>query len=456
VTHAATPAAVSLPPVWRNRNFRLVWGGTFVNDVGDWLLMVALPVYVFTESGSGSATAALFVVELACAVVLGPLGGSIVDRLDLRRTLIITNVVQAAALLPLLAVTPDRLWPAYLVAALEASLARINNPASLALLPRIVAPEQLLTANAAGATSQSLARLVGAPLGGVAVELGGVRGVVLADALTFLAVAVAMAFVRPPPRASPSHATHEASTASDVDGAGTTRPGVRAAWRVIRRTPPLPALLGLTTLSQLAQGMFLVLFVVFVVDELGGAGSAVGLIRGVMAIGGIAGGVLIARLSNRLDPAVLLALGLLGMGVVSLVTWNMPAVSTALWVYLVLFVAAGPAGAAMSVGILTIAQRATPADVLGRLIGLVEGANAAGTAIGAIGAGVLVDRVDLHLLLDAQASIYVVSALVAAITIVRRPRSEGDRTACPDANPRTDANPRIAEVGQRAREPTTG
>src|SRR6185295_12771720 len=124
---------------WRTRDFRLVWGGGFVNDVGDWLLLVALPVYVFIQSGSGSATAILFVVELIAALVLGPIGGSLVDRWDLRRTLIATNLAQAVTLAPLLAVTGDRIWPAYLVVGAQALLTQINNPASAALLPRVVA-----------------------------------------------------------------------------------------------------------------------------------------------------------------------------------------------------------------------------------------------------------------------------------------------------------------------------
>ena len=94
------PAATEGPSPWRTRDFRLVWGGGFVNDMGDWLLLVALPVYVFIESGSGSATAILFVVELVAALVLGPIGGSLVDRWDLRRTLIATNLAQAVTLDP--------------------------------------------------------------------------------------------------------------------------------------------------------------------------------------------------------------------------------------------------------------------------------------------------------------------------------------------------------------------
>jgi MFS family permease len=85
------------PPVWRSRNFRLAWSAGFVNDTGDWVLMVALPVYVFSETGSGTTTALLFVCQLVVAALLGPIGGSLVDRWDLRRCLIGTNLAQAVA-----------------------------------------------------------------------------------------------------------------------------------------------------------------------------------------------------------------------------------------------------------------------------------------------------------------------------------------------------------------------
>jgi MFS family permease len=127
MTDQLVESAPSISP-WRTRDFRLVWCGGFVNDIGDWLLMVALPVYVFIQSGSGSATAILFVVELVAALVLGPVGGSLVDRWDLRRTLIVTNLAQAVTLVPLLAVTGDRIWPAYLVVGAQAMLTQINNP----------------------------------------------------------------------------------------------------------------------------------------------------------------------------------------------------------------------------------------------------------------------------------------------------------------------------------------
>ena len=248
---------------WRMREFRLVWFGGLVNDTGDWLLRIALPVFVFIETGSGSATAVLFVVELVVATVVGPIGGSLIDRWNLRRALVATNLLQAITLVPLLAVSAERVWPAYLVLAVQALLTQINNPASVALLPRVVPSEQLAVANAANSTSKSLARLVGSPLGGVVVAIGGLDAVVLIDGLSFLAVAVAVSLIRTDTSNRPiDDAVLEAPSAGVIDG-----------LRAIRRSGPLPAVLAVLSLGHVAQGFFLILFLAFVVESLGGGRS---------------------------------------------------------------------------------------------------------------------------------------------------------------------------------------
>ncbi len=202
--------------MWRSRDFRLAWAGGLINDTGDWVLMVALPVYVFTETGSGASTAVLFACQLIVAAILGPFGGSLVDRFDLRRCLVATNVAQAAMLLPLLAVTPARVWPAYIVVTGQAALSQLNNPANVALLPRLVRPGQLTAANAALSASSSVARLVGAPLGGVVVAVGGLAAVVVIDLVSFLAVAIAVCVhQRPTPVRLTTPTTCEAACAPD-------------------------------------------------------------------------------------------------------------------------------------------------------------------------------------------------------------------------------------------------
>jgi predicted MFS family arabinose efflux permease len=401
---------------WRDRDFRLVWGGGLVNDIGDWLLMIALPVYVLTETGSGSAAAALFAIEYGVAMVLGPYGGRLVDGWDLRRTLVVTNLLQAVLLLPLLAVTPHRVWPAFLVAAAQAVLGRVNNPANAAIVPRLVAPDQLVAANAALASGSSLARLVGSPLGGVVVELAGLRAVVLLDGLSFLAVAGAMWLVRRP-----------APTERAVEGASDSGSALDG-LRLVRRRPTLRRLILVIGMTQLAQGMFVVLFVAFVLRQLDAGASAVGLIRGLQAVGGLVGGLAIARWSRRWHPGVLASFGLLGMGALSALTWNAPVVTTAVVSYAVLFVVAGVPSAAIGIGLMTTAQLATPPAFMGRVVGTAEAVGLAGAAVGSIVAGLALDRVGITVLLDAQALVYVLSGAFAWWALVCRPARD-DRTA---------------------------
>ncbi len=231
------------PSVWRSRDFRLVFGAGVVNDIGDWMLSLALPVYVFTETGSGRDTALVFLIDLLVGVTCGPFGGALVDRWNLRRTIIGTNVLQALTLLPLLLVNEHRIWIVFIVSAAQTLLQQINNPASWALVPRVVTEDQLVQANASFSAGGSIARLVGAPLGGIAIATGGLDIVVAADAATFMAIAFAMLFLRSP--TAPIAKSRDDATEAEDDG-------VVAGWRVIRARPVLVGYLIAQSLAQLA------------------------------------------------------------------------------------------------------------------------------------------------------------------------------------------------------------
>ena len=394
--------------VWRGRDFRLAWAGGLVNDTGDWVLMVGLPVYVFTETGSGTSTAIVVLCELVVAALFGALGGSLVDRWNLRLCLIATNLAQAAMLLPLLAVRPDRVWPAYVAVVGQALLTQLNNPANVALIPRVVSREQLTSANAALAASTSLARLVGAPLGGLLVAVSGLRAVVLVDLVSFLAVALAITFVRA-----------DTDPVAHADGEADDPHPIRTGLKEINRRPVLRGVVAIGGISQIAQGGFVVLFVVFVVERLGRDGTEVGIIRGTMALGAVLGAALIARVANRVDPLRLIVAGFIGMGLVSLVFWNAPHLSEALWLYILLFALSGFPGSALSVGIITTVQTRSPPAVLGRVVGVMRAVESIGQAGASILTGVLVDAVPLTTLLDAQSLVYILCGLLA-LGLVRR------------------------------------
>jgi len=312
-----TTVSTRLRSPLRDRNFALVFSSSLVSDTGDWLLMIALPLYVFAATGSALGASTVFIAELLPVLVFGPVLGVLVDRFDHRRTMIALNLAQGLALLPLLLTSPDRLWIVYLVASVQAGLAAGLQPARQALLPRLVLSPLLGSANSLVAVSDNLARLVGSPLGGIVFATLGLGGVVVMDVASYLVSAALLLLARVDAPAAVKLAP-EVGLLKDLVGGIST----------IRRTPPLGVVLIIECLAALAQGVFLVLFVVFVVRILGANDTEVGLLRGVQAVGGILGGLVVGLLIRRLSTRTLIGWGFLVFGSIALVTWNFAPVST--------------------------------------------------------------------------------------------------------------------------------
>src|SRR6478609_11278104 len=87
----------------RQRDFALVWASSFVSDTGDWLLMIALPLFAFGATGSALGASTVFLAELIPMLLVGSVLDVLVDRWDRRRTIIVVALLQAVLLLPLLA-----------------------------------------------------------------------------------------------------------------------------------------------------------------------------------------------------------------------------------------------------------------------------------------------------------------------------------------------------------------
>src|SRR5262245_53268283 len=133
---------------FRYRGFSLLWTAGLISLTGDWLLSVALPIYIYRLTGSPAAISAVVATNVATRLLFGAMAGVYVDRWDRRRVMIWANVALAVALLPLLAVTtPGRVWLACVVAFAVALLSQLVHPAEHALLPRLVDQSQLAAAN---------------------------------------------------------------------------------------------------------------------------------------------------------------------------------------------------------------------------------------------------------------------------------------------------------------------
>lgn len=393
------------------RDFRLTLTAGFLSDSGDWLLMIALPLYVFGVTGSALGASTVFLAELVPALTLGPFLGVLVDRFDRRRTMVLVNLAQGAALLPLLwaAADPDRLherlWLVYLVAALEAALGAVFLPARQSFLPSIVARGQLTRANGLVSVGDNLSRLIGSPLGGLVFATLGLGGVVAIDCATYLVSAVLILLCRPHPVAR-SHAAPSGVLRELVDG-----------WRVVRRTSPLGGLLVIQSIGAVGQGIFLVLFVVFVVDVLQASDTEVGLFRGVQAIGGVLGGLVLGVLARKLEPRPLIGWGNVVFAAVALLIWNFSPVSSATAVYVGFFIAIGIPAVVAGAAETSLAQATAPPEALGRVASIMQTAMLAAQGVGLLLAGVLADHFGVLPILDAQALLYLLCGVLALVLL---------------------------------------
>ena len=284
--------------------------------------------------------------------------------------------------------------------------------------------EQLVQANSANTAASAIARLVGSPLGGIAVALGGLSTVVVIDAVSFLTVAAMTYFVT-----TPTGSLRSVEDGADGDGGDDASGGFREGWRQIRSYPVLVGYLGVQSLASLTFAMFPVLFIAFVIDVLGGDEAQVGIIRGMAAFGGLVAAVVVGRLASRADPTKLMMWGYAGLGAVAFLFVNITAVTTALWVFLLLFALSGFPNLTSQVGADTTAQRICPPPILGRLQGVLGATASAGALLGSIGVGLVVDSVDVKILLNVQAALYVACGVATYLTIVRRVDPQANASA---------------------------
>src|SRR3954451_693454 len=180
----------------RRRNFALLWFAGAVSMLGDWVLLIALPFYVYDLTGSALATGATFMASTLPRVFLSSVAGGFVDRLDRKRTLIVADVARGLLLLLLLLVrSADTLWIVYLMATVEAMIAQFFSPAKSAFIPKLVEERELLHGNALSSLSDNLTRLVGPALGGFLYVALGLPSIALLDSASFLISGLLIAMI---------------------------------------------------------------------------------------------------------------------------------------------------------------------------------------------------------------------------------------------------------------------
>jgi hypothetical protein len=236
---APTDAAAGPPPAARHPlaqpHFRNLWIGATISLLGDQFYIVALPWLVLQMTGSSLALGTILMTAAIPRAVLMLLGGAVIDRFSARRVMITTaatRTVLIGAVAALVWLHAAQLWHLYLLTFAFGVADAFSFPASPALLPTLVEPEQLPAANALLQSVAVGTQMAGPAPAGIAIRLWGVAAALFIDALSFLAVIAALVGIPDPPEAAPGGAARPSFLSSIAEGI-----------RAVRSDPPLLAFL---------------------------------------------------------------------------------------------------------------------------------------------------------------------------------------------------------------------
>lgn len=184
-----------------NGNFRQLWLGQVVSQLGDWFNTLALYTIILNLTGSGRDVGLLLVARFLPSFIFGPLSGVVADRFSRRSIMIVSDLLRALVVLGFLFVRrADQLWIIYVLTVAQLGLSTFFEPAKTAIIPSIVSDRELVAANAISSVTWSVMLTLGAAIGGVITGLFGTDVAFVLDALTFALSAVLIARVKVPKR----------------------------------------------------------------------------------------------------------------------------------------------------------------------------------------------------------------------------------------------------------------
>jgi len=391
---------------------------------------VALPYFVYQQTGSTFATALTATAQALPGLALGPLAGTVADTRDPRRVLIAANGVLAAVTLGFCLVLVGPWWVVLGVALLQATAGQLVAPAEAVLIPRLVPAVGLPAANSLLGASYSLARLVGPAAGGVLYAAAGLPAVAVLNAASFAVAAFAVGRITHPSTpdrisspAAAAGATSHRPLATEVSRSpfGLTA-GWAHGWAGIRREPLLVRLLLVFVVTGLGEGCVSTLLAPYV-QQVFGASTALGALLSCQAVGGLAGAVVVSRRvrADRLPQTLRRAACACGVLLAVMIAY--PLLYGGLWPALILITIAGLPFAAVAATQTTLLQSLPEPAARGRVFGVVTAAAGAAQLLGILLSGYLADRTTVYLLLT-DAGCYLLAALVVLPTHRRiRPSS---------------------------------
>lgn len=293
----------SSPQILRtNPDYRHLWYAQLVSEMGDWFNQVAVFTLALYYTRSALSITFILIAQTIPSTLIGPVAGVVLDRVNRKHALIISDAVRAiVALGPIFVTSPQRVWWLYALTFLLASASPFFNAGRLALIPSITEANEILSANAITQATHSATLGIGSALAGLLIAPLGFRNAFILNSLSFAGSAWFISRIRFQPR--------QALSGNGSEGISTITPARRdGVWteyreglRYISREPLLVGILLLGVGWATGGGAMQVLFSIFgdLIFHRGAFG--IGVLYGAAGIGLATAAAIANRFGNRLS-----------------------------------------------------------------------------------------------------------------------------------------------------------
>jgi MFS family permease len=362
----------------RHRNYRLYFSGQLVSQLGSWLQNAAQAWLVLDLTHSAEAVGVLSFFMYLPYAILGLIGGALADRWDRQRMMIVTQTAMAicaAALAVVAYAHVDSILVIDGIAFVRGTIMAFNNPTRQAMMIQLVGRSELPNAIALNASLNNASRIVGPALAGVLIASVGVAACFALNAISFFAVIVALAVMRPAEFFLAPSRPRTPLLKSIRDG-----------LVYARRTKTVAIVLSMLFIISTVSINFQIVLPVLARNTLHGTAQTYGLIAAMFGLGAFVGAI-IAASRTRVSRTLLIAAAA-GFGVAQLIVATQRSV---LGVSVALLVT-GICYTLYTASSNTMVQLAVPSHMQGRIAGLYNYVFLSSGPLGSLLAGWLCER----------------------------------------------------------------
>ncbi|MBN1509483.1 MAG: MFS transporter [Sedimentisphaerales bacterium] len=338
----------------RHHNYRLFFGGQLISLIGTWMQMVAQSWLIYRLTGSAKLLGLIGFSSQLPVLLLSPVGGSVADRYNRHRILIITQTTSMLLAFVLTALTLAGLvhiWHMFILAAMLGTVNAFDIPTRQAFVVDMVGREDLINAIALNSSMINGARMVGPAVAGVLVASVGEGWCFLVNGISYIAVIAGLLLMT-------------VTVHGRVPPVGSAFDSIIEGFRYVRHTGPVRALLLMLGLISLMGMPYAVLMPIFADKILHGGPEGLGLLMGAAGFGALVGALVLAAKRGIRGLGHWVAFAAMGFGA-SLILFSL---SRTFWLSVAALL---PAGFSMMIGLAssnTLIQSLVPDRLRGRVM----------------------------------------------------------------------------------------